>query len=345
MTCLFVDRKDARLSLDGGALVVRVADQRTGFPLTQIERLIVRGPAALETGLLSALWSRGVGVLLLSGRRSEPTARFHGQPHDDVRRRIAQTLAACNPHDALCFARPIVAAKLRTQARTLHRLGRIRPTLLRDAMKFAAHVNDTRPKIAETATMDVLRGFEGAAARLYWEALGGAFAPALGFQGRNRRPPRDPVNAALSLGYTIATFEAGRQAQIAGLDPMIGFLHAPSFGRESLACDLVEPLRPHIDLWIEALFRRRTLRVEHFTADADGACLLGKAGGQRCMARWRIGFQPGPAGSAASPVTSLTAWMACPRLFQTFFPPVMSGWRRRRKSEPLSGRTTGAAEC
>ena len=59
---------------------------------------------------------------------------------------------------------------------------------------------------------------------------------------------------------------------------MVGFLHAPAFGRESLACDLIEPLRPPIDLWVEGLFRARTLRREHFTTDADGACLLGKAG-------------------------------------------------------------------
>jgi CRISPR-associated protein Cas1 len=278
VTCLFIDRRDARLSLDGGALVVRAADARVAFPLTQIERIVVRGPALLETGLLSSLWSRGVGVLLLSGRRSEPTARFHSQPHNDVRRRIAQTLAACDPAAALRFARPIVDAKLTAQARALDRLGRVRPAMRRGALAFAALVEDARPKIVEAKSMDELRGFEGAAARLYWEALEGAFAPALAFKGRNRRPPRDPVNAALSLAYTVATFEAGRQAQIAGLDPMIGFLHAPSFGRESLACDLVEPLRSRIDLWIEALFRERALRVEHFSLDADGACLLGKAG-------------------------------------------------------------------
>jgi CRISPR-associated protein Cas1 len=278
MSCLFIDRKDARLSLDGGALVVRAGDKRCGFPLTQIERIVVRGPALLETGLLSSLWSRGVGVLVLSGRRSEPTARFHGQPHNDVRRRIAQTLAACEPSTALTFARPIVTAKLEAQARTLDRLSEIRPVLRRDSLAFASLAAGLRHRIAEASSLDSLRGFEGAAARCYWEALPAAFAPSLCFNGRNRRPPRDPVNAALSLIYTIVSFEAGRQSQIAGLDPMIGFLHAPSFGRESLACDLIEPLRPRIDLWIEALFRERILRAEHFSTDADRACLLGKAG-------------------------------------------------------------------
>lgn len=278
MSCLFIDRKDACLSLNGGALIVRAGGERRGFPLTQIERIIVRGPAVLETGLLSGLWSRGVGVLLLSGRRGEPTARFHGQPHNDVRRRIAQTLAACDPNAALAFARPLVTAKLEAQLRTLNHLATIRPSMRRDSLVFASLVDGLRTKTAKASSLDALRGFEGGAARCYWDALPGAFAPSLRFQGRNRRPPRDPVNAALSLIYTIVTFEAGRQAQIAGLDPMIGFLHAPSFGRESLACDLIEPLRPRIDLWIEMLFRERILRIEHFSSDSDNACLLGKAG-------------------------------------------------------------------
>jgi len=132
--------------------------------------------------------------------------------------------------------------------------------------------------LPQAGSIDALRGHEGACARVYWQALTAAFAPGLGFTGRNRRPPRDPVNAVLSLAYTIATFEAGRQVQRVGLDPMIGFLHSPSFGRESLACDLIEPLRPRIDLWAERLFRERSLRKEHFTQGDQQACLLGKAG-------------------------------------------------------------------
>jgi CRISPR-associated protein Cas1 len=278
MTALFIDRKDARLGLEGASLKVRTGAETTTLPLGQIERITVRGPATIDTGLLSRLWTQGVGVLLLSGRRGEATARFHGQPHNDVRRRIAQTLVACDAAGALALAKAIVDAKLAAQARGLARLARGRPAMRRDWLDFDRAVAVMRRDLPGAADLDAARGFEGAAARLYWSALTGAFAPALGFTGRNRRPPRDPVNAALSLAYTIATFEAGQQAQRHGLDPMIGFLHAPSFGRESLACDLVEPLRPRIDGWIEALFRNRAIRREHFSVDPDGACLMGKAG-------------------------------------------------------------------
>ncbi len=115
------------------------------------------------------------------------------------------------------------------------------------------------------------------AARVYYEALTALFAPALGFTGRNRRPPRDPVNACLSLVYTLLHFEAVRAAHMAGLDPLLGFYHRPAFGRESLASDLIEPLRPHADAWVWHLFRKNILRSDHFGRDGE-ACLLGKAG-------------------------------------------------------------------
>ena len=59
---------------------------------------------------------------------------------------------------------------------------------------------------------------------------------------------------------------------------MLGFLHVPERGRESLACDLMEPLRPHVDEWVWHRFAARDLRPEHFTVRPDGGCLMGKSG-------------------------------------------------------------------
>jgi CRISPR-associated protein Cas1 len=86
-----------------------------------------------------------------------------------------------------------------------------------------------------------------------------------------------------------------RSAHGAGLDPMVGFYHQPAHGRESLACDLMEPLRPRADQWVRTLFRDRVLRLEHFAID-KGACLLGKASPAPAVAYWRrpsVAFCPG----------------------------------------------------
>lgn len=128
--------------------------------------------------------------------------------------------------------------------------------------------------------VETLRGIEGAAALAYFSAFTRLFAPELKFTQRNRRPPRDPVNAVLSLAYTMLHHEAVRACQIAGLDPIIGYYHELSYGRESLACDLIEPLRPAVDDWTWQQFRERNLRADHFSREGDG-CLLGKAGRMR----------------------------------------------------------------
>jgi CRISPR-associated protein Cas1 len=92
----------------------------------------------------------------------------------------------------------------------------------------------------------------------------------------------------LSLGYTLLHHIAVREVQIVGLDPLLGFLHVPERGRESLACDLVEPLRPHVEEWVWRALAERRLRGEHFTFEKGGACLLGKAGRQA----FYDGFEP-----------------------------------------------------
>jgi CRISPR-associated protein Cas1 len=86
------------------------------------------------------------------------------------------------------------------------------------------------------------------------------------------------VNATLSLGYTLLYSRAVQACWVAGLDPLVGFLHMPSHGRASLACDLMETWRAHIEQWIWSMWRSQSLRPEHFGRDGAQACLMGKAG-------------------------------------------------------------------
>jgi CRISPR-associated protein Cas1 len=288
MRTIYIDRRDAELDVEGAALVVRVAGERVqSLPLGPIERLVVRSPAMVATRLLAELWQRDVGLLVLSGRRGEPTGRFVGRPHADVLVRCAQVRLTEDAPRRDALAARLVRAKVAAQRRLVRRwlgagLGE-RRLLLEVERRLAAHGRTLRrPEAASRATVS---GLEGAATAAFFEAYRTLFAPALGFRERNRRPPRDPVNAVLSLGYTLLHHEAVRVAQIRGLDPCIGVLHAPLAGRESLACDLIEPLRARVDDLVASLFRDATLRPESFTTDGT-ACLLGKAGRERFYAAW-----------------------------------------------------------
>lgn len=113
----------------------------------------------------------------------------------------------------------------------------------------------------------------------------------LGFHERNRRPPRDPFNALLSLTYTLAHAETAFTLHAAGLDPCIGYYHQLSHSRESLACDIMETIRPLADRLCLKLVAQQVLTAEHFS-QSDAGCLLGKAGRSRYYGAYEEHAQP-----------------------------------------------------
>ena len=296
MATLYLDRRGAALDVDAGSLTVRLGGEiATRIPLLPLERVVLRGDAVLSTRVLAELWRHDIGLLLLSGRHNEATARLVGRPHDDVALRLAQYRQAIDAETCRLTARRIVGAKLAAEARLLGRALEVRPDRrkpLTDAIDTLARLQARIADDGELLGRDTLIGLEGAGAAAYFRAYSALFPESLEFSRRRRRPPPDQVNVCLSLGYTLLHHEAVREVQIVGLDPLLGFLHVPERGRESLACDLVEPLRPHVDEWVWRRFAEQHLRREHFSREKGGACLMGKAGRRL----FYDGFEPLAAG-------------------------------------------------
>lgn len=285
MSTLYIDRRNVRLDCDGEALVFYENGERIGtVPLAPLQRVFMRGNVTLDSSLLGKLGNHGVGVVILSGRKAEPTL-FLPRPHNDATRRLAQFREACDADRCLAISRRVVWDKLTAQMGFLKSKLDTRPDARYEISRALRGLGGMLEQVAGIAGVAELRGLEGASANLYFSALA-ALAPAsLNFHGRNRRPPRDPLNAVLSLGYTLLHAEAILAAHAVGLDPWVGFYHAPAFGRESLASDLVEAQRPRVDAWALALFNKQTLRAEDFSTSQEG-CFLGKAGRERFYHAW-----------------------------------------------------------
>jgi CRISPR-associated protein Cas1 len=285
MSTLYVDRKGVSIRVDADTLVFEEEGARVGcVPLGPLERVVLRGDVSLHASVLGRLGELGVGVVVLSGRRAEPTLLM-ARPHNDARRRLRQWQMAQDDAFRLTVARELLQHKVRAQQRLL--LERAEADLMHrhELRTAAARVAAAAQGLDAAGSLAALRGGEGAAAQAYFAGFRTLFAPSLGFSGRNRRPPRDPVNAVLSLGYTLLHAEAVLQVYAAGLDPFVGFLHDVDFGRESLACDLVEPQRVGVDRLVLRLFRERELVPDHFRQVQD-ACLLGKAGREHFYRAW-----------------------------------------------------------
>ena len=289
MTTLYIDRKDIELRVSGGVLEFHEpTGQRGSVPLARLERLVLRGRVQLSTSVLGALTEAGAGVLSLSGRQSRHLATCVGRPHNDVVRRLGQFDAYRDPEARAKWSRALIVAKKKAQLRLLRQALDQRLDQRRQLTRAIAQLEVLLNRVSDEARppgIASLLGIEGAGAAAYFSGLRALFPPSLQFKDRNRRPPRDPVNACLSLGYTLVHFEAVIACHAVGLDPLLGLYHEPAFGRESLACDVIEPLRPHVDEWVWTLFRNRTLSAKSFRED-NGAVLLGKAGRQHFYANF-----------------------------------------------------------
>lgn len=281
MTTLYVDRKGLELEVEARTLTIREQGRLLRkLPLNLLERVIISTDVQLSCRLLTRLADDGVALAVLDVRRGG-VAILTGKPGVEVRRRLGHYKLASDESAKAMWAAHFVRAKAIRQARLLRVQAKERPDRRGPLTAKADEIQIFVDKLGrrQPADLTVLRGIEGAASAAYFSGLGYLFPAGLGFHSRNRRPPRDPVNAVLSLSYTLLHQLAVQEICATGLDPFLGFLHEPAHGRESLACDLIEPLRPIADAVSLRLFRERILRGEHFSA-TGGACLLGKAGRQ-----------------------------------------------------------------
>lgn len=288
MATLLLDRPDLELRICDGALALYKDERRhQTMPLRLLDRLIVQGARTrLDSMVVMRLIEAGVSIVFLSPRASRQVGIVLGPGHNDVAIRLSQAALVMDKDYCARWAQQLVMAKLRRQHRFLEQTEKRRPDMRKALFDAREGVSDALTKAAqENISCERLLGLEGSAARAYFSGYCALFSPELGFAGRKRRPPPDPVNACLSLAYTMLHFEAVRSAHAAGLDPLLGFYHRPSFGRESLACDLIEPLRPLADAWVLELFGSGRLRHEHFGEDR-GACMLIKTGRVHFYSSW-----------------------------------------------------------
>lgn len=233
---LYVQEQGAIVGKSGESLVIRKAGQELGRArLKDVGQLVLCGNVSTTAQTTHLLCEAGIPIVHLSMGHW-----FHGVTCGIALRnaydRAAQFAAASQPVRCLALARDLVTAKGVNQRTMLRRNASGSDAALRD-------MADLLERVPATEGLASLLGLEGALAACYFRCFANMLKPRdfdarWDFASRNRRPPRDPVNACLSLAYTLLHFEAVRAAHAAGLDPLLGFYHRPAFGRESLACEI-----------------------------------------------------------------------------------------------------------
>jgi CRISPR-associated protein Cas1 len=282
---LVAQQEGVRIGVKGMALKVTDKDGQITreIPLANLESLAVLGGVQVSTQAIGAMADRSIPLAYLS---SAGRLIAMVDPLDsvsaDVRR--AQVRNCDDPRRCAELARALIIAKIVNQRVLLQRNHRQLPEMiLQDLLTEAdraKHSND----------VDVIRGHEGQAAAIYFAHFAGMFDTPLAGEfdsnGRQRRPPPDPINAVLSFAYTMLTHEAVSALRLARLEPTIGAFHTCRPGRPALALDLIEPFRPLIaDSVAISAFNRGELTEGHFLRTAAG-CAMTDAGRRAFFGAW-----------------------------------------------------------
>lgn len=284
-TVLRRDRENVVVEIDGR--------ERGRAPAHLLGQIVCFAQVTVTPPLMTFCAAGGISIAFLS-TTGRFLARVEGPQSGNVLLRRAQHRLTDDPALAVGVACACVAAKVANQRTVLRRALR---DYRRDMPDIAcAALEDAERRLDDTARLalhqedlDQLRGQEGEAAQAYF----GAFPYLLrnvdfSFSTRSRRPPRDPVNAVLSLLYVLLAQDCRAACETHGLDPQMGFLHRDRPGRMSLALDLMEEFRaPLADRLCLSLFNRRQLGPGDFLHEDTGAVLLSETGRETVLKAWQ----------------------------------------------------------
>jgi CRISP-associated protein Cas1 len=281
LNTLYVMTGGSYLHLDNETVRIEVErETRLRVPLHHLGSIVSFGDVLISPALIARCAEAGVGMTLLD-RNGRFRARIEGPVSGNVLLRQAQYETSANPSRRLALARQMVLGKLRNSRTVLQRgIRDAKAVDDRSALGAVVRKLDAALRaVTRVEDLDALRGVEGEAARSYFSVFRHLIRPDLRanftLDGRNRRPPRDRVNALLSFFYTIATHDCRTALETVGLDPQVGFLHALRPGRPALALDLVEEFRAILaDRNALTLINRGQIKAEDFRITEGGAVLL-----------------------------------------------------------------------
>lgn len=270
MAVLYITKQGVSLHKTGGRLVVKQGKNvLSDMPAISIDQVVIFGNIQVTTQAMAYLLKEGIDISYLS---SSGTFRGKLMPElkKDVTLRQQQLKMADLPLTRLDIAKSIVLGKLENTVIFCKRQRGADSEVLTTVQS----IQNAMPRVIEANNADTLYGLEGAAAANYYKIFRKYLNVSFGFRGRQYRPCTDPINAMLSLGYTLLYNNVYAAINIVGLDPYCGFFHQPKHGHAALASDLMEEFRVIIvDSMVLSLVNRSQVKGSDFKNTGKGVRL------------------------------------------------------------------------
>ncbi len=293
MTTLYVTEQGAYLRVRHQQFqVFHDRELRCTIPANNITHVVLFGACNVSHGAVRLALQRRIPLLYLSDKgRYFGRLQTTGQAKIDYL--VRQVAKSQDPEFMRQQAVNVVVGKLHNSRQLLMKLNRRRQPKSEPAIKAIKEIAALVKKAGAAESVDSLRGYEGQGANLYFQAYGSLLKGAFEFEKRTRRPPTDPVNSLLSLGYTLLSQNLQAMTETSGLHTHFGNLHTPRPNRPSLVCDLVEEFRPLVvDALVAYLINSNIYKPEDFTPpDGRGGVYLHPDGLKRFLKHWEEKLQ------------------------------------------------------
>ena len=290
LNTLYVTTPDAYLSKDGLNVVVSV-NQKEVFriPAINIEGIVTFGYMGASPGVMRLCSENGISLTFLSPH-GRFVSRVQGAIHGNVLLRKSQYALSDDMEWSLHVAKLMIAGKIQNYRSILRRYARDYGES--QEIDEAVRVLDAnKHHVLQAGDKTKLMGNEGMASNAYFEVLPKLILhqkEGFPFSGRNRRPPKDAVNAMLSLAYTLIANDITAALETVGLDPYVGFLHSLRPGRPSLALDMMEEFRAYLgDRFVLSLINKRQISPKDFLYQGDNGVVLTDNGRKVFITAWQ----------------------------------------------------------
>ena len=294
LNTLFVTLEGAFLKKDGAAVEVRhEGESKLRVPLHNLDGIVTFGwDTCASAALMSACAEAGVALSFHSPHGKFLASTVGGVTGNIVLRR-AQYRVSSDLDESLKIAKNCIAAKLANTRSLLQRQARDHQDVggSEEVQQTIASLKNRLQHVVSATDLDQLRGIEGEAATLWFGVFNHLVRvdnPQITLDGRNKRPPTDPVNALLSFVYSLLTHDCRSACESVGLDSQCGFLHRDRPGRHSLALDIIEEFRPVLaDRLVLTMFNRKQITGSDFDYKENGAVILKEDALKRVLAAWQ----------------------------------------------------------
>ena len=271
LNTLYVTSENSYLALDGENLVVYDEKKELGrLPLHNLDGIVSFGYRGTSPALMGACAERNISLCYLTPQ-GKFLARVTGKVQGNVLLREQQYKSSKDDEISLTIAKNCIMGKVYNARWVLERAIRDHGMQIdvEGVKKASLHLKESLQYIQNAESKDQLRGYEGEAASIYFGVFNELILQQkkeFNFQGRNKRPPKDNVNAMLSFVYTLLTNQITSALEVVGLDPYVGYLHTDRPGRVSLALDLIEELRSvYADRFVLSLINKKIVNGKNFS--------------------------------------------------------------------------------